>query len=217
MRDAPEKFPGLERDMTEALKKQAIELSVKYRVLCPFTSLLVLETEQDYARFGIERRALANILTVNTAGITLTHRSDFATPALASPQDSVLQRTGGRTDLAKGTATLDIGGPPGAEGAAEMMAADANREEAEVEADVRARGKVSNAARGRPPPGPRPRRRSGPPRRGPASRRRKARLRKRRVAATAAGRRWTTSIGRRCSRAPRRRPRPRRRRRWKVS
>jgi len=148
MRDAPEKFPGLERDMTEALKKQAIELSVKYRVLCPFTSLLVLETEQDYARFGIERRALADILTVGAAGITLAHRSDFATPALASPQDSVLQRTGGRTDLAKGTATLDIGGPPGAEGAAEMMAADANKEEAEVEADVRARGKVSNADRG---------------------------------------------------------------------
>ena len=33
-------------------------------MLCPFTSLLVLETEQDYARFGIERRALADILTV---------------------------------------------------------------------------------------------------------------------------------------------------------
>ena len=28
---------------------------MKYRVLCPFTSLLVLETAQDYARFGIER------------------------------------------------------------------------------------------------------------------------------------------------------------------
>jgi hypothetical protein len=43
--------------MAEALKKQAIDLSVKFRVLCPYTSLLVLETEQDYARFGIERRA----------------------------------------------------------------------------------------------------------------------------------------------------------------
>jgi hypothetical protein len=47
MRDAPEKIAGLDRDMGEALKKQAIDLSVKFRVLCPFTSLLVLETEQD--------------------------------------------------------------------------------------------------------------------------------------------------------------------------
>jgi tetratricopeptide (TPR) repeat protein len=77
MRDAPEKVAGLDRDMAEALKKQAIDLSVKYRVLCPFTSLLVLETEQDYARFGIERRALADILTVGTGGIALLHRSDL--------------------------------------------------------------------------------------------------------------------------------------------
>ncbi|HEX2657520.1 MAG TPA: VIT and VWA domain-containing protein, partial [Polyangia bacterium] len=77
MRDAPEKVAGLDRDMADALKKQAIDLSVKYRVLCPFTSLLVLETEQDYARFGIERRALADILTVGTGGIALLHRSDL--------------------------------------------------------------------------------------------------------------------------------------------
>jgi len=77
MRDTPEKFPGLDRDMSEALKKQAIELSVKFRVLCPFTSLLVLETEQDYARFGIERRALADILTIGPGGILLARRTDF--------------------------------------------------------------------------------------------------------------------------------------------
>ena len=53
---------------------------MKYRVLCPFTSLLVLETEQDYARFGIERRALADILTVGPSGVALLHRSDFASP-----------------------------------------------------------------------------------------------------------------------------------------
>ena len=85
MRDTPEKFPGLDRDMSEALKKQAIELSVKFRVLCPFTSLLVLETEQDYARFGIERRALADILTIGPGGILLARRTDFGVlPPLAS-------------------------------------------------------------------------------------------------------------------------------------
>ncbi|HEY8924115.1 MAG TPA: VIT domain-containing protein [Polyangia bacterium] len=81
LRDAPEKTAGLDGDMAEALKKQAIDLSVKYRVLCPFTSLLVLETEQDYARFGIERRALADILTVDGGGIALMHRSDFGAAA----------------------------------------------------------------------------------------------------------------------------------------
>ncbi|MDB4990239.1 MAG: putative signal peptide protein, partial [Myxococcaceae bacterium] len=74
-----------DRDLGEALKKQAIELSTKYRVLSPYTSLLVLETEQDYARFGIERRALADILTVDASGIALLHRADIAT-AVAAPE-----------------------------------------------------------------------------------------------------------------------------------
>lgn len=71
-------------DLADALKKQAIELSTKYRVLSPFTSLLVLETEQDYARFGIERRALADILTVAPTGVALLRRADLA-PVIASP------------------------------------------------------------------------------------------------------------------------------------
>ncbi len=70
-------------DMKDLFKKQAIELSIKNRVLCPYTSLLVLETEQDYARFGIERRALADVITVGAAGIELVHRSE-ETAALAT-------------------------------------------------------------------------------------------------------------------------------------
>jgi hypothetical protein len=69
-----------DRDLAAALKKQAIDLSIHNRVLCPFTSLLVLETEQDYARFGIERRALADILTVGPRGVTLLHRVELAAP-----------------------------------------------------------------------------------------------------------------------------------------
>src|SRR5579871_4778088 len=70
-----------DRDLAAALKQQAIELSTHNRVLCPFTALLVLETEQDYARFGIERRALADILTVGPQGIALLHRTEIAAPA----------------------------------------------------------------------------------------------------------------------------------------
>ncbi|HEU4408061.1 MAG TPA: VIT domain-containing protein [Polyangiaceae bacterium] len=59
----------------EAIVKQVVDLSVKHRVLSPYTSLLVLETEQDYARFHIERRALADILTVEDGRIAVARRS----------------------------------------------------------------------------------------------------------------------------------------------
>jgi tetratricopeptide (TPR) repeat protein len=66
-----------DRDLADALRTQAIEMSTKFRVLSPFTSLLVLETEDDYARFHIERRALADILTVDARGIALLRRADL--------------------------------------------------------------------------------------------------------------------------------------------
>jgi Vault protein inter-alpha-trypsin domain/von Willebrand factor type A domain len=73
---------GVDPDRRDVFKKQAIELSIQNRVLCPYTSLLVLESEQDYARFGIERRALADVLTIDAGGIRLVHRIDTA-PATA--------------------------------------------------------------------------------------------------------------------------------------
>jgi hypothetical protein len=56
-------------------KKQIIDLSVSRRVLSPYTGLLVLETEADYARFKIDRRALADVLTVDNGRIALTKRA----------------------------------------------------------------------------------------------------------------------------------------------
>ncbi len=72
-----------DEDLAEALRKQVIELSTKYRVLSPYTALLVLETEADYARFGIERKALADILTVDSNGISVVARRNIG-PAIAS-------------------------------------------------------------------------------------------------------------------------------------
>jgi len=142
MRDAPERFPGLERDMAEALRKQAIELSIRYRVLCPFTSLLVLETEQDYARFGIERRALADILTVGPTGVALAHRANFATTEIAGPQDggAASQKAEGRRDARvdvrarhkDANALYGLHAPKVAESAAEPMALAATREAEEL-------------------------------------------------------------------------------------
>ncbi|MBK8256972.1 MAG: hypothetical protein IPK82_30395 [Polyangiaceae bacterium] len=57
-----------------SLSREIVGLSTKYRVLSPKTALLVLETEQDYDRFGIDRRALADILTVYGDRVALKAR-----------------------------------------------------------------------------------------------------------------------------------------------
>ncbi len=58
----------------QQIREEIIALSVKHRVLSPYTALLVLETEADYARFHIDRKALADILTVQDGRLTLMHR-----------------------------------------------------------------------------------------------------------------------------------------------
>lgn len=49
----------------QALIDEIVEVSVRNRVLSPHTALLVLETEEDYARFGIRRDALTDILILD--------------------------------------------------------------------------------------------------------------------------------------------------------
>ncbi|MBK7862870.1 MAG: hypothetical protein IPJ65_30530 [Archangiaceae bacterium] len=66
------------------LKAQAVKLSTRYRVLCPYTALLVLETEADYARFGIDRRALADVLVVREGRVAKLERGPEAV-AVAKP------------------------------------------------------------------------------------------------------------------------------------
>ena len=65
-------------DLSEGLKHQIIDLSTKFRVMCDFTALLVLETESDYARFHIDRRALTDILGVGMDGIEVRSRKALA-------------------------------------------------------------------------------------------------------------------------------------------
>lgn len=63
-----------DEDLRRALALQVTELSVRHRVLSPFTALLVLETEWDYQRYGLDRRALADILTVGAGGLEVLAR-----------------------------------------------------------------------------------------------------------------------------------------------
>jgi tetratricopeptide (TPR) repeat protein len=68
---------GGEKTKDEVVR-QVVALSTAHRVISPYTSLLVLETDRDYARFGLDRKALADILTVQGGRLAVAHRS---TPA----------------------------------------------------------------------------------------------------------------------------------------
>jgi hypothetical protein len=99
-----------------AIHKQVVDLSTKHRVASPFTALLVLETEGDYARFGIDRKALADILSVQGSRVALVHRKDalFApTPlatAAARPFDEKAAQFG-MIGLLSGAASADPNAP----------------------------------------------------------------------------------------------------------
>lgn len=57
------------------LQREQVRISTERRVLCPLTSLLVLETEADYRRFEIDRRALKDILVISDGGVHLRKRA----------------------------------------------------------------------------------------------------------------------------------------------
>ena len=72
-------------DEAKAIKKAIVDKSVAARVVSSQTSLLVLESDADYARYGIDRKGLADILEVGPKGLERHHR--VAAPAqIAAPQ-----------------------------------------------------------------------------------------------------------------------------------
>ena len=70
---------GAER---KALRSEIAQKSVAARVISSQTAMLVLESDGDYARYGIDRRSLADILVVGPSGIEQLRRSSqLALPA----------------------------------------------------------------------------------------------------------------------------------------
>ena len=53
----------------KALATEQVRISIEQRVVIPRTTMLVLESEWDYQRFGLDRRALSAILAVDGGGI----------------------------------------------------------------------------------------------------------------------------------------------------
>ncbi len=81
------RLTGLTGDPAKALKAEIVKLSIASRVVSSETSMLVLENDSDYARYGIDRTSLADILTVGEHGAELAHRvpAQIATPEPAKP------------------------------------------------------------------------------------------------------------------------------------
>jgi hypothetical protein len=69
--------PAAARD---ALRQQIAHESVADRVISSQTSLLVLESAGDYARYGIDQKALADVLVVGAHGLERVHH-DLPPPA----------------------------------------------------------------------------------------------------------------------------------------
>jgi hypothetical protein len=83
------------------LSSQIVELSTKYRVLSPKTALLVLESDQDYDRFGIDRRALSDILVAEGGRVTLRTRAPLVVAKPAEPPRPVASTPSDKTRALK--------------------------------------------------------------------------------------------------------------------
>jgi tetratricopeptide (TPR) repeat protein len=105
-----------ERHGAPASTKAAIvDLSLRYRVMSPYTSLLVLETNADYARFKIDRNALADLLVVDGGRLIAQKRAssrDFVLP----PKGEALDRARGRSDVQRSASAAAPDDPTSARG-----------------------------------------------------------------------------------------------------
>jgi tetratricopeptide (TPR) repeat protein len=75
------------------LKQTIAKKSVAARVISSQTSLLVLESDSDYARYGIDRRALSDILVVGPMGVEqLRRKAQLAVAAGTQPPPETVAR-----------------------------------------------------------------------------------------------------------------------------
>jgi hypothetical protein len=89
IRELEAKLASAPADKRPGLKQLIALKSVENRVISSETSLLVLETAEDYARYGIAQKSLADVLVVGPHGLVRQHREvpklQIAMPAPAEP------------------------------------------------------------------------------------------------------------------------------------
>lgn len=87
----------LDRDGDAELRDKLVDLAVRQRLLTRHTSLLVLENEAEYRRYGIDRSALADILTVGPGGVERLRRGTGPTgSALPSAEELLADGSAGQ-------------------------------------------------------------------------------------------------------------------------
>ena len=84
------------------LRAQIVDMSTRFRVVSDYTSLLVLESDYDYARFNLQRQGLADILVMGPDGLTLERREPDYSMAVA-PTRSRAWRADPRLDVEQPT------------------------------------------------------------------------------------------------------------------
>jgi Uncharacterized protein conserved in bacteria len=77
----------------KALATEQVKVSIERRVVIPRTTMLVLENEWDYTRFGLDRRALASILTIDAGGIGVIDRRNPNVPITMTPRTILLDKS----------------------------------------------------------------------------------------------------------------------------
>ena len=147
-----------------ALKVDIAKRSVAARVISSQTSLLVLESEGDYVRYGIDRRSLADILVVGPNGLEQTRRSsqlviaDATTPTTKTPAKKQAKNKAKDEETLSVASADDMGPPPPADAfdAKEMAEEeDADGADGADEGDMRvATGSTMGGAPAAPPPPP---------------------------------------------------------------
>ncbi len=108
-------------DLRRALGLEIVEVSVRNRVLSPFTAMLVLESTWDYQRFGLDQHSLADILTVGPGGLDVLARSrPPATAQVPSAPKSAPRPD--EADSERFQSTVNLGTLGGANGASDGVA-----------------------------------------------------------------------------------------------
>ena len=101
---AAEATPASDTQTATRLRGEIEKKSVAARVVSSETTMLVLDTEEDYVRYGIDRRALADILVVGPNGLAQSKRTFFASRATTRPRDDGRQPVNDRMALDGGRA-----------------------------------------------------------------------------------------------------------------
>jgi tetratricopeptide (TPR) repeat protein len=144
------------------LAEQIVKVSVDHRVLSSLTALVVLETEADYARFGIARNALTDILVINDQGLALMKRTAIVVPQPIKAPEPPKQRSEKSATKKKSMSRDDSAAKSAADADGDALADSADEESESSPAEGGAQAPSRSAGRSSPPPPPSARAPSAP-------------------------------------------------------